>query len=165
MNTVENTSVEVLSFDHLVNNIKVVQTVLLSQVAHAVNLSLTVRNWMIGCYIVEYEQNGSDRAQYGDALLKRLAARINMRGLGERRLYEFRQMYLTYPVLEKEVIAYLFQNKDEQNLRLLTAKFGGSLPTQTEFCGCQPQFPCNQKNWKSGKRLRKDSFIIFLQHT
>ena len=124
MNTVENTSVEVLSFDHLVNNIKVVQTVLLSQVAHAVNLSLTVRNWMIGCYIVEYEQNGSDRAQYGDALLKRLAARINMRGLGERRLYEFRQMYLTYPVLEKEVIAYLFQNKDEQNLRLLTAKFG-----------------------------------------
>ena len=47
--------------------------------------------------IVEYEQHGSDRAQYGDALLKQFAKRINMKGFGERRLYEFRQMYLVYP--------------------------------------------------------------------
>ena len=60
MDSVENTSVEVLSFNHLVDNITIVQNVLLGQVAHAINLSLTARNWMIGCYIVEYEQKGSN---------------------------------------------------------------------------------------------------------
>ncbi|WP_443661211.1 hypothetical protein [Eshraghiella crossota] len=31
---------------------------------------MTLRNWVIGYYIVEYEQDGSDRAQYGSHLLK-----------------------------------------------------------------------------------------------
>lgn len=35
-----------------------------------INQATTLRNWIIGCYIVEYEQNGSDRAKYGDNLLK-----------------------------------------------------------------------------------------------
>ena len=39
----------------------------------AVNLRLTLRNWLIGHYIVEYEQHGSDRAQYGAKLLEQLA--------------------------------------------------------------------------------------------
>ena len=124
MDSVENTSVEVLSFNHLVDNITIVQNVLLGQVAHAINLSLTARNWMIGCYIVEYEQKGSDRAQYGDALLKRLATRLNTKGLGERRLYEFRQMYLAYPILESEVVSYVFHHDDAQILRLPAAEFG-----------------------------------------
>lgn len=37
----------------------------------------TLRNWLIGCYIVEYEQKGCDRAKYGDRLLKRLEERVN----------------------------------------------------------------------------------------
>ena len=35
----------------------------------AVNIHLTVRNWLIGYYIVEFEQNGEDRAKYGTELL------------------------------------------------------------------------------------------------
>ena len=31
-----------------------------------------MRNWLIGYYIVEYEQNGKDRAEYGAKLLKKL---------------------------------------------------------------------------------------------
>ena len=38
----------------------------------AVNKSFTLRNWAIGWYIVEYEQNGNDRAEYGSSLLKNL---------------------------------------------------------------------------------------------
>ena len=33
---------------------------------------MTLRNWAIGYYIVEYEQDGSDRAEYGSHLLKNL---------------------------------------------------------------------------------------------
>lgn len=109
------------SFEKLANSIVNVQKTLMSQAVHAVNLFLTSRNWIIGLYIIEYEQHGSDRAQYGDALLKRLAKRINMKGFGERRLYEFRQMYLAYPNLGGEIVCYLQHNNCEEILRLPTA--------------------------------------------
>ena len=115
------TSDDLLSFEYLAKRIIDIQDLLLSRAAHAVNLSLTARNWIVGYYIVEYEQKGSDRAQYGEALLKRLASRINKRGLGERRLYEFRQMYLVYPYLGTEIIPYILKDND-QILRLPTAK-------------------------------------------
>jgi len=40
-----------------------------------VNQSLTIRNWLFGHHIVEYEQNGEDRAQYGSELFRKLADR------------------------------------------------------------------------------------------
>jgi len=72
------------------------------QAAQAVNAVLTVRNWMIGYYIVEYEQHGSDRAKYGQNLLKRLAEDLEKklgRGFGRRNLLLFREFYRCYPIL------------------------------------------------------------------
>ena len=66
-----------------------------AQAAHAVNLALTARNWLIGYYIVEFEQNGEDRAAYGEQLLKKLELRLNTKGLTERRFREFRHRKLT----------------------------------------------------------------------
>lgn len=63
----------------------------------AVNRFATVRNYVIGYYIVEYEQHGSDRAKYGDQLLKRLALRVNKKGINETLLKNSRKFYLTYP--------------------------------------------------------------------
>jgi len=63
----------------------------------AVNQMATLRNWLIGCYIVEYEQNGSDRAKYGDCLLKRLEERLNTRGLNETLFRNSRTFYNLYP--------------------------------------------------------------------
>ena len=39
-----------------------------STAIRAINQMATLRNWLIGCYIVEYEQKGSDRAKYGERL-------------------------------------------------------------------------------------------------
>lgn len=63
----------------------------------AVNTLLTARNWLIGYHIVEYEQDGQDRATYGDSLTKELAKRLDSKGLSARNLWLFRQFYLTYP--------------------------------------------------------------------
>ena len=76
-----------MNFESLVGHINQVQDVLQSQAAHAINLALTARNWLVGYYIVEFEQHGEDRAKYGEKLLKTLAKRLNRRGFGERRLY------------------------------------------------------------------------------
>ena len=47
----------------------------------AVNQLMTLRNWAIGYYIVEYEQDGSDRAEYGSHLLKNLEKQIDQKGM------------------------------------------------------------------------------------
>jgi len=96
-----------MTFELLVKNIGGIQAALQQQAAHAVNLSLTARNWLMGCYIVEFEQNGEDRAQYGTKLLKRLEERLQTKGLTERRFREFRRLYLIYPQLGKEVLNYV----------------------------------------------------------
>lgn len=71
-----------------------------TEAAKAVDLRLTLRNWLIGCYIREYEQRGSDRARYGASLLDTLSARLTeakIDGAASRSLRLYRQFYLTYP--------------------------------------------------------------------
>lgn len=66
----------------------------------AVNLGLTLRNWLIGRQIELYERQGVDRATYGDKLMDTLAERLVQQGWARcerRELYRFRQFYLTYP--------------------------------------------------------------------
>jgi hypothetical protein len=111
-----------MNFESLVGHINHVQDALQAQAAHAVNLSLTARNWLVGYYIVEYEQHGEDRAKYGEKLLKNLAQRLNRRGLGERRLYEYRLTYQVYPQLGGVVAEYVVKNGQDESLRLTTAK-------------------------------------------
>lgn len=114
-------------FNLLVANISAVQETLQVQAAHAINLALTARNWLIGYYIVEYEQNGNDRAQYGEQLINRLSKRIDKKGLEPRRLREFRQFYQTYPQLVSVLREYLLQNGDLNTLSSIAAKW--QLPT------------------------------------
>lgn len=96
-----------MNFESLVNHISTIQDTLQAQAAHSVNLALTSRNWLMGCYIVEFEQNGEDRAAYGEQLLKKLEKRLNTKGLNERRFREFRRLYLIYPQLKEEVLGYV----------------------------------------------------------
>jgi predicted nuclease of restriction endonuclease-like (RecB) superfamily len=66
----------------------------------AVNIGLTLRNWLIGRQIEVYERQGADRATYGDKLMDTLAARLKKQGwerCDRRELYRFRQFFITYP--------------------------------------------------------------------
>ena len=106
-----------MNFEALVKHISTIQSTLQAQAAHAVNLALTARNWLMGCYIVEFEQNGEDRAAYGEQLLKKLEQRLNVKGLNERRFREFRRLYLVYPQLKEPVAQYIVsQNQIRHSL-------------------------------------------------
>ncbi len=63
----------------------------------AINRMQTMRNWLIGYYIVEFEQRGKDRADYGAELLKKLEERVNRRGLNETLFKNSRSFYQDYP--------------------------------------------------------------------
>ena len=110
-----------MNFEVLVKHISTIQNTLQAQAAHAVNLALTSRNWLMGCYIVEFEQNGEDRAAYGEQLLKKLEQRLKTKGLNERRFREFRRLYLVYPQLKESVTQYIASQI--QIRQSLTAEF------------------------------------------
>ena len=77
-----------------------------SATVKAINRLATIRNYVIGFYIVEYEQHGNDRAKYGDRLLKRLAERVNKRGINETILKNCRRFYLAYPQIKDYLTAF-----------------------------------------------------------
>ena len=65
----------------------------------AVNTELVKANWEIGRHIVEYEQNGQERAEYGSELLARLSKDLRQRygkGFGRRNILDMRRFYLSY---------------------------------------------------------------------
>ena len=85
------------SFDELVTSVLRTHQTAQSGAIRAVNQMATLRNWLIGCYIVVYEQKGSDKAKYGERLLKRLEERLNTRGLNETLFRNSRTFYNLYP--------------------------------------------------------------------
>ena len=89
-----------MDFKDLIIALSKINEQLQEQSIRAVNISLTLRNWFFGFYIVEFEQNGKDRAGYGKALLANIASA--MQGLAisntdERELRRYRQFYMAYP--------------------------------------------------------------------
>lgn len=89
-----------LDFSRLVAAIRQVNEHLAAQAGKAINISLTLRNWMIGFYISEFELRGADRATYGDNLLSELAkrlSRLNISNCNRRQLYRYMRFYRLYP--------------------------------------------------------------------
>ena len=89
-----------LTFAGLVDSIKEVDLQLTRQAGKAINISLTLRNWLIGFHIAEFELQGADRAQYGEKLLARLSARLtelNISNCNKRQLYRYVRFYKAYP--------------------------------------------------------------------
>ena len=85
-------------FAQLIGDIGEIHSRLQSHAVNAVNQALTTRNWLIGFYIVEFELNGKDRANYGESLIDQMAERLrHIKGLDRRSLFRFRTFYLLYP--------------------------------------------------------------------
>ena len=88
------------NFEQLATIIGQLHTSLRGAAAASVNRMMTMRNWMIGMYIVEYEQKGEDRAKYGSGLLRSLSdklAQTDLKGFSQTNLKLFRQFYIEYP--------------------------------------------------------------------
>ena len=85
-----------MNFEILINSIQSANEYLQQNTIKAININLTLRNWLIGYYIVEFEQKGEDRAKYGSNLMNLLAKKIEIKGLTAPELSRCRQFYNTY---------------------------------------------------------------------
>jgi predicted nuclease of restriction endonuclease-like (RecB) superfamily len=126
-----------LTFEDLVLSIRGADADLAAQAGRAVNISLTLRNWLIGCYIVEYELRGADRARYGKKLLARLSARLAAHGVSraeERELRRYRQFYQTYPQI-REALTPELRKHLESPARSPSAPIRESATPETGLAG------------------------------
>lgn len=101
-----------MNFKKLAFRIQQTNEFLQQNAVKAINIHITLRNWLTGFYIVEFEQNGSDRAEYGSKLLENLSKNIRIKGLSAPELSRCRQFYYAYPEI----------------LGLITQKFKTMLP-------------------------------------
>ena len=125
-------------FSSLLHHIQDIHDSTQAKAAAAVNKALTIRNWAIGFYIVEYEQNGEDRAEYGANLIGLLAQKLMIKGLTAPELSRSRQFYLCYPQILGTVSQELNDSKIFLNLEFSDPKIttfinSGVSDTQIEY--------------------------------
>ena len=88
-------------YDSILGDISTVIDEARKSVARSINCIMTAAYWLIGRRIVEFEQKGQVRAEYGEKLLERLAGDLSARfgrGFSYPNLNRFRQFYLTFPL-------------------------------------------------------------------
>ena len=106
-----NNQAQANNFDGLVAHIQQTQDVLQSSARLVINRHVTAKAWLTGYYIVEYEQNGADRAKYGERLLQNLAERLKDKkafSYGTLKLY--RQFYMVFANMAMPIRNFLCTN-------------------------------------------------------
>ena len=86
-----------------------------------VNYAYTLRNWLIGMYLFEYEQKGQDRAEYGENLYKNIAKNLkekNVKGMSFIMLHNFKNFFLAYPSIIQSLTEQL-QKSNYQEFKII----------------------------------------------
>ncbi len=92
----------------LVDKILSIHQELKSTALRSVNTILTLRNWLIGYHIANYELRGADRAQYGDRVIENIAKELQRKKVPrstKRELHRFCQFYRLYPQIGRSLNA------------------------------------------------------------
>lgn len=88
-------------YTHLLDNISETFTDGKVKAFNAANIALVETYWKIGQHIVEFEQDGNAKAEYGAGLLEKLSKDLSLKfgkGFGLSNIKRFRQFYLVYPI-------------------------------------------------------------------
>lgn len=135
---VEDWSQNTHSFDELTKIIRDTHDAAQTTAVKAINRMQTMRNWLYGYYIIEFEQHGKDRAEYGTQLLKRLEERVNRKGLTETLFKNSRKFYRLYPQMVENIIGVISPTVSD---KLLESKDASGL--------CDTQMTENERVEKS----------------
>ena len=111
-----------MEFEQLLTLFKETHQELQKRAARSVDISLVIRNWLFGWYIVEFEQRGADRSDlYGKRLIERLADNLTARmgrGFSKRSLEQCRRFYECYKEIAQALPAQsLNEAADRQEIR------------------------------------------------
>lgn len=130
------------NYESLVKHIQNIDNALRQDVHVVINRNVTTKAWLTGYYIIEYEQNGSDRAKYGDHLLQNLSKSLGGKSYSATNLRSYRLFYMLYPELRPIIARYLFErfgNEDTERggLTFLPNQIQQSLTAKLQSNGKQ----------------------------
>lgn len=104
----------------LVNDLRSIVSKARSKAFAAVNYSLVERNWRIGQRIVEQEQNGASRAEYGKHVIEVASAALTEefgKGFSETNIMNFKKFYLKFKELTiPQTVSEEFKKQKQQTL-------------------------------------------------
>ena len=104
----------------LVNDLKTIVSKARSKAFAAVNYSLVERNWKIGKRIVEEEQNGASRAEYGKHVIEIASAALTEefgKGFSYTNIANYKRFYLTFNNLQiLQTVSEEFKKQKHQTL-------------------------------------------------
>jgi predicted nuclease of restriction endonuclease-like (RecB) superfamily len=120
------------NFEDLIHSLFHVHAVLQGYASKFINQFLSLRSWLFGHYMVEYEQNGEDRAKYGENLIANIAQKAkHIKGLTGHQLYVCRNFYLLYPHFLRTV-SVILQSQDTGHDEILRTQSVKSQIIDTE---------------------------------
>jgi len=107
---------------HYISEIKQILSAARQKAYSAVNSAMVEAYWLIGRRIVEEEQQGRERAEYGAFVIKTLSKELTVefgKGFSERSILQYRQFYQMFPeiTIPRAVLAEL-QNNDKQEFAI-----------------------------------------------
>ena len=118
------------SFESFYNRIKEILEAARNKVYRTANSEMVIAYWNIGRIIVEEEQKGSDRADYGILLVKRLSFKLSSefgKGYDKSNLWNMIRFYKTFPIIDAvrrelnwthyRILIYI-ENEDARNFYL-----------------------------------------------
>jgi predicted nuclease of restriction endonuclease-like (RecB) superfamily len=119
-----------MEFEQLLTLFKETHQELQKRAARSVDISLVIRNWLFGWYIVEFEQGDADRADlYGNRLIERLSDNLTARmgrGFSKRSLEQCRRFYECYKEIAQALPAQSLNEDTERK------EIGQALPDQSK---------------------------------
>jgi predicted nuclease of restriction endonuclease-like (RecB) superfamily len=133
-------------FESLVERIQSASEALQQDARAVINRNVTCRAWVTGYYIVEYEQNGKDRAKYGEQLLSNLSKRLGEKSFSHTNLKSYRKFYLLYPELSSTIAGFITDKFAENNQIINTLLPSQKSQSLTDFFGSasKSQSPTDQ---------------------
>lgn len=127
------------------------------QAVLAVNSSMIETYWHIGQYIVEFEQGGNVKADYGKGLLSRLSKDLSLahgKGFSQSNVYLMRQFFIKYPI---------FQTVSGKLGRLSWSHFGELLPIEDALERQFYEVQCMNERWNVRELKRQKKSSLFLR--
>ncbi|EKD26606.1 MAG: hypothetical protein ACD_79C01098G0001 [uncultured bacterium] len=148
---------EFKNYDQLIHKISEIYVQGQKKAVTTLNSVIVETNWQIGQYIVEYEQGGNIKAEYGKALLKNLSKDLSFthgKGFSLSNVYLMRQFFIKYPK---------FQTLSGKLERLSWSHFCEFIPIDNDLERQFYEVQCQNENWNVRELKRQKKSSLFLR--
>jgi len=133
-----------------------------TQAARSVNTILVQTYWFIGKHIVEFEQGGKEKAEYGSQLLDQLSKDLTMRygkGFSRSNVFQIRQFYLRFSKIQ--TLSGQFENNKAQSHILSWSHYIEILKSDSDLEVSFYVKQATKENWSVRELKRQIKSMLF----